>query len=129
MQLMGGVQQPGDMAFEAAGGRYEQLMAKEMQLLQQLASTEAPLDAHVSLEQLLQPDSSTITPCTQPMAYQKLWACQTPSEATLSMDGQALAAMYKCIAHSASMKLHLLKTAPPGERPGMIRQLADIWMP
>jgi hypothetical protein len=126
MQLAGGIQQPGDIAFNADAGRFEQLLATEMQLLQQLTSKGGPLGDQVSLEQLLQPDSSTIAPCTDPMAYLQHFVAQTPSEQTLSMDAQAVAALMQHTTQAVSIKLHQLDTVP-WERAGLLKQMADAW--
>jgi hypothetical protein len=128
IQLMQGMQQPEDMAFEAARGRLEQLLEKETQLLQQLSSTDGRLGCHVSLEQLLQPDSSTIAPSTDPMKYHKDWPCQAPSEATMLMDAHALAAVYKHTVQSASFWLHQLDTAAPRVREESTKKMTDIWI-
>jgi hypothetical protein len=128
LQLMGGRQQPEDSAYKASGGRSEQLLAKEQQLLQQLDCKDGPLVTQASLEQLLQPDSSTIAPCTDPVAYLKDWACQTLSNETLSMDGPTLASLYRSIAQSASMWLHKLSTAAPCERTESAKQMTELWL-
>jgi hypothetical protein len=122
-----GIQQPDDMACEVHGGRFEQLLAEEVQLLQQLSSKEGTLGPGPSLEQLLQPDSSTIAPCTNPMAYFMGLARQSPSDQTLSMDGHALAAVAQLTAQSLSMKLHQLDTASPYARQGILQSIADTW--
>jgi hypothetical protein len=124
LQLMGGRQQPENLTCEAAVGRFEQLLSKEQQLLQQLDSKDGPLGSHVTLEQLLQPDSSTIAPCTDPVAYLKYWACQTPPEETLLMDGPALAALYRSTAQSASIWLHQLSS----ERTESTQQMTELWL-
>jgi hypothetical protein len=127
VQLVGGIWQPDGMACDGDGGRFEQLLTQEVQLLQQLSNKEAPLGAPVPLKQLLRPDSSTIAPSTDPMAYLTYIACQSPSQTTLSMDGQALATIYMRDVPALGMKLHQLATATPNQVPGLIKQVADIW--
>jgi hypothetical protein len=119
-------QQPTDMASDAHGGRFEQLLAEEVQLLQQL-STEGTLGHNPSLEQLLQPDSNTIAPCTNPMVNVMRCAGQAPSDQTLSMDGPALAAKYQRTVQVASILLHQLNMAPPSQQQGLRQRLADTW--
>jgi hypothetical protein len=128
IQLMDGIQQPEGMAFEATAGRFEQLLAKEMQLLQELNSKEGSLGSHESLEQLLQPDSRTIAASTNPMTYIRRFACQGPTEATLAMDAQGLAALYKSTAHAASIWLHQLDTTAPGKLSDSAEQMTATWM-
>jgi hypothetical protein len=81
----------------------------------------------VTLEQLLQPDSSTVSPCTDPMRYFTYIACQTPSEASLELNGQALAAVCMRNAQVAAMKLHQLATATPSQRSEIVQQMAASW--
>lgn len=121
------MRQPDGMDCDGEDGRFEQLLTEEVQLLQQLSNKDTPVGVTVSLEQLLQPDSSTIALSTDPMAYLTYITCQPPSEATLSMDGQALAAVYKRDVPALGMQLHQLAIATLRERPGLIKQMADIW--
>lgn len=120
-----GIQPPDDMTCEVH--RFEQLLAEEVQLLHQLSSKEGTLGPGPSLEQLLQPDTSTIAPCTNPMAFFMGLARQAPSDQTLSMDGHALAAVAQLTAQSLSMKLHQLDTASPYARQGILQSMADTW--
>lgn len=98
-----GIQPPDDMTCEVHGGRFEQLLAEDVQLLHQLSSKEGTLGPGPSLEQLLQPDISTIAPCTNPMAYFLGLARQPPSDQTLSMDGHALARQWRGSQRSLSV--------------------------
>lgn len=127
IQLVSVGQQPNDMASDAHGGRFEQLVGEEVQLLQQLSSTEGTLGPNPSLEQLLQPDSNTIAPCTNPMVNVMRCASQAPSDQTLCMDGPALAAEYQRTVQAASILLHQLNMAPPSQQQGLRQRLADTW--
>jgi hypothetical protein len=129
IQMIGGIQQPDGMGCDAGEGRFVQLLATEMQLLQQLSDNGGRLGAHVSLEQLLQPDSSTIAPSTDPMAYLTYLACQAPSEQRLVMNGRDLASVYQRTAQAVAMKLHQLAIATPSQRTGLLKQMADVWDP
>jgi hypothetical protein len=115
------------MASDAHGGRFEQLLAEEVQLLQQLSSTGGTLGLNPSLEQLLQPDSNTIAPCTNPMVILMRFAGQAPSDQTLAMDGPALAAEKQHTVQAASFLLHQLDMAPPSQQQGLRQRLADTW--
>jgi hypothetical protein len=121
------MQQPGGTPHDAEAAKFEQLLVTEIQLLQQLTSKGGPLGDQTLLEQLLQPDSSTIAPCTDPMAYLQHFVGQTPTEQTLSMDGQAVAALMQHTTQTVSIKLHQLNTVPPWERAGVLKQIADAW--
>jgi hypothetical protein len=105
----------------------EQLLAVEVQLLQQLTSKGGSLGSHMSLEQLLQPDSSTIAPCTDPMAYLQHFVGQTPTEQQLSMDAAGLGAVMQRTVQAVSIKLHQLESVAPWDRAGILKQMADSW--
>jgi hypothetical protein len=98
-----------------------------VQLLQQLTTKGGSLGSHVSLEQLLQPDSDTIAPCTDPMAYLQHFVGQTPTEQDRTMDAAALAGVMQRTAQAVSIKLHQLESVAPWERAGVLKQIADAW--
>jgi hypothetical protein len=128
MQLVGGIDQPGHTAYHAEAGKFEQLIETEVQLLQQLTSTGDPSgDQMPTLEQLLQPASSTIAPCTDPMAYLQHHVGQRASEEILSMDAQAMAALMQRTTEAVSIRLHQLDAVPPWERGGLLQHMADAW--
>lgn len=127
IQLVGGIQQPDGLVTDAGADRFEQLLAVEVQLLQQLTSKGGSLGSHMSLEQLLQPDSSTIAPCTDPMAYLQHFVSQTPTDRNTSMDAAGLAALMQRTVQAVSIKLHQLESVAPWERAGILKQMADSW--
>jgi hypothetical protein len=125
IQLADGQQQPHAMACDADAGRFEQLVAAEAALLQQLTSKEG---SRVSLEQLLEPDSSTIAPCTDPMAYLLHLARQKPSEQMRSMDAASLTSVTQTTSQVVSIKLHQLGAADPCDHPHIVAQMGDAWL-
>jgi hypothetical protein len=127
MQVTGGIQQPDSMACDADGGRLEQLLVTEVQLLQQLSTKEGPLVTNAVLEQLLQPDSSTIAPCTDPMAFLRYLAGQAQSQQRLLLDGQGFAAVCLRTSQAVGMKLHQLAAATPSQRHEIERLMAEAW--
>jgi hypothetical protein len=130
IQVAGAIQEPDCMACDADGSRLEQLLVTEVQLLRQLSTKEDSLGTHASLDQLLQPDSSTIAPCTDPMAYLRYLASHSqPQQQQLSRDGQGHAAGCRRAAQAVGLKLHQLATATPSQRRDIEQQMADIWKP
>lgn len=107
-------------------GQFEQLLQKEMDLLQQLTGSEN-IPVSQRLEALVQPEVDTIAPCTDPMAYLHHIVSQPIDQEASTMTVEQLGAvMQKCVL-SISIMLHQLEGVTPWERPGMLTKIADTW--
>lgn len=83
------------------------LLGREVELLQQLSSTEGGVEEQPTLEALLQPgEVETISPCTDPMAYLQRTISQPPLPEAQHMTATDMAAYMQRAVLSLSIKLH-----------------------
>lgn len=106
-------------------GLLASLLRREVELLQQLSSTEGGVNQQPTLEALLEPgEVETISPCTDPMAYLQKTISQPPLPEAQHMTATDMAAYMQRAVLSLSIKLHKVGPVPLLDRlQGVTRRL------
>jgi hypothetical protein len=92
-------------------------------VLQQVACTEE----WPSLEQLLQPDSSTIAPTTDPLALLRHFMPPTAQLQPEDATAVGHAGLFKHTAMTLAIKLQQLQALPTGQRQPLLQDISTIW--
>jgi len=110
-----------------AGCQFQLLLQKEVDLLQQLTSSGGLAEYQETLDALLQPDVQTIAPYIDPMAYLHRIVSQPRAQEAPTMTAEQLAAFVRKHVQAISIKMHLLESKAPSERPAILQEIADLW--
>jgi hypothetical protein len=101
----------------------QQLLEEEVALLQELTNTaDCP-----SLEQLLQPISNSIAPCSDPMALlRRVLTTPLQSQAD-TITAHSHAVLLQQTATALSIKLQQVQVLLPRERTAKLQEIAAVW--